>query len=45
MITHMQMTAHNEGQGKTLLKMAAVWQVAKCNAQMVSGPVSISLNW
>lgn len=31
--------------GKTSLEMAAAWQVAKHNAQMISGPVSISLNW
>ena len=45
MITHMQMTAHSKGQGKTLLKMAAAWQAAKCNAQTISGSVSVSLNW
>lgn len=41
----MQMTAQSKEQGRTLLKVAAVWQTAKCNTQMISGPASISLNW
>lgn len=32
MTTYVQMTAHSEGQEKTLLRMAAAWQVAKYNA-------------
>lgn len=43
-ITHMQITAPSKRQGKTLHKMAAAWHTAKCSAQMLSGPRSVSLN-
>jgi len=45
MIQHMQITAYSEGQGRTLLKMAAAWQEAKRNAQVMSGPVPRSPSW